>query len=204
MLLTANTACRKTRVVPGVQVAEYEVLSAFIDAKLASLKVAEPSRPNRRGIAKIAIFNMTESEEQVGSFQMDGKGQAIPWTQTASLLQSKAPTLKRTTIDAFREMNRQQATFQRSFFTSLDYELIDSTQIDFIFKNRSWPAFYKRFPDSPGIVKLSRVGFSADGTQALFCASHTCGELCGGGWYMVMEKRGGHWVIEREIEMWMS
>ena len=204
MLLTASTACRKARVAPRVQAAEYEVLSAFIDAKLASPKGAEPPKPTGGGIAKIAIFNMTESDEQGINLQTDGNGQPIPWTQTASSLQSQAPTLQRTTVDAFRETNGQQTTFQRSFHTAVDYELVDSTQLDSVSKNRSWPAFYKRFPGSPGLVRLSRVGINADGTQALFYASHTCSGLCGGGEYVVMARRDGRWLIEKEIETWIS
>ena len=200
ILLAATTACRNTR----VKAAEYEVLSAFIDAKLASLKGVEPLKPTGDGISKIVIRNITESDEQGLNLRMDGNGQPIPWTQTASSLQSQAPTLKRTTIDAFRETNWRQATFQRSFHTVFDYELVDSTQLDSIFKNGSWPAFYKRFPGSTGNLGFSRVGFSADGTQALFYASNRCGELCGGGEYVVMDRREGRWVIEKEIQMWIS
>jgi hypothetical protein len=204
ILLTATTACRKIRVAPGVQVAEYEVLSAFLDAKLATRKSVEPLEPTGDGIAKIVIHNITESDEEGFNLQMDGNGQPIPWAQTASSLQSKAPTLKRTTEDAFREVNGQQTTFQRSFHLALDYELIDLTQFDSLFKNGGWPAYYKRFPGSSGILGLSRVGISADGTQALFYASNECGEPCGVGFYVVMERRGGRWMIEKEIETWIS
>ena len=48
------------------------------------------------------------------------------------------------------------------------------------------------------------MGFNADGTQALFYISNRCGGLCGRGSYVVMEKRDDHWVIEKEIEMWVS
>jgi hypothetical protein len=202
VLLTVATACRKS--VPRVQAAEYGALSAFLDAKLAGLKSEEPHNPNGDGIAKIAILNMTESNEQWESTRMDGKGQPIPWTQTASSLQSQAPALQRTTIDAFREVNSQRTTFQRSFSLAVDYELIDQSQLDSVLKGGSWPAFHRRFPGSPGIVKLSRVGLSADGTQALFYASHECGVLCGGGWFVIMERRDGRWSVEKEIEMWFS
>jgi hypothetical protein len=204
ILLTANTACKKTRVAPRVQVAEYEVLSAFIDAKFASRKGVEPQAPTGDGISRIVILSLSESNEQEANMELDGNGQPIPWTQTASSLQSQASTLKRATIDAFREVNGKQTLFQRSFHSAFDYELIDSTQLDSAFKNGSWPAFYKRFPGSPGILGFSRVGFSADGAQALFYASGTCGGLCGGGEYVVMERRDGRWVIEKEIEMWIS
>ncbi len=203
-LLIAATAYWKYRVSHVVQAAEYEVLSAFIDAKSASQKSSVPPDPAGDRISLFVIQNLTESDEQGINQQIDGNGQPIPWTQTANSLQSKATTLKRTTLDAFRETNNQQTTFQRSFHTATAYEIVDSTELDPIFKSGSWPAFYKRFPDSPGIVRFSRVGFGADGTQALFYLSHTCGGLCGGGEYVVMERRDGRWVIEKEIETWMS
>ena len=81
---------------------------------------------------------------------------------------------------------------------------MDSSQLDSIFKNGDWLAYYKRFPGSPGILTFSRVGFSEDGAQALFYVADRCGGLCGGGFYVVMQKRSGHWLIEKEIEMWIS
>lgn len=116
------------------------------------------------------------------------------------------PPLKRTTIDAFREVNKKQASLRRSFHLGVDYELVDSTQLEPFFKRGGgdWPAFYKRFPSSSGIVRFSRIGFSEDGMQALFYLNNHCGGLCGTGMYVVMEKRNGRWAIEREIEMWIS
>src|SRR5581483_10093465 len=146
--------------------------------------------------------NMTESDESGRDLRTDRKGQPIPWQETASLLQNKAPTLTRKTLDAFREVNRQQAFLQRFFHSDFDYELVDETQLDSIFKAGDWFAFYNRFPGSPGIMAFSRVGFNEDGTQALLYASNTCGGLCGGGYYVLMEKHNGRWVIVKEIEMW--
>jgi len=54
------------------------------------------------------------------------------------------------------------------------------------------------------MVTWSRVGFNADGTQALFYESYRCGGLCGTGRYMVMEKRSGGWVIGANIVVWVS
>lgn len=200
ILLAETTACRNTR----VKTAEYEVLSAFVDAKFASRKGVEPLAPTGEGISRIVIRKLSQSNEQDFRMQLDGNGNPIPWAQTASSLQSEAPALSRTTVDAFQEVNGKQTAFKRSFHPAFDYELVDSTQLDSVFKNGSWPAYYKRFPGSPGILGFSRVGFSADGTQALFYASNNCDELCGGGEYVVMERRDGRWVIEKEIEVWIS
>jgi hypothetical protein len=35
-----------------------------------------------------------------------------------------------------------------------------------------WLAYYKRYPGASGIVTWSRVGFNADGTEALFYESY--------------------------------
>jgi hypothetical protein len=160
--------------------------------------------PIGHGITRIVIFNQTESDHDGQSVRFDGNGQPIPWAQTALSLQNKAPTLQRTTIDSFRELNKQQAPVRRSFHLVFDYELVNSAQLDSIFKHGDWPAYYQRFPGSPGILTFSRVGFSRDGTQALFYLNGRCGGLCGTGMYVVMEKRNGRWMVETEIEMRVS
>jgi len=201
ILLIASAACQK-----HPSASEYDALSAFIDSKFASRKGVQPIEPLGSGISRIVILNTTESDENGQNVRFDGNGKPIPWVQTASLLQSKDPTLKQTTIVAFRKVNRQQTSLRRSFHPAIDYDLADSAQIDPFFKRGSggWFAFYKRFPGSPGIITFSRVGFSEDGTQALFYLSNACGELCGTGMYVVMEKRNGSWAIEKEIEMRIS
>lgn len=201
ILLVVSASCQKHPSPP-----EYNVLSAFINSKLASQKGVQPTGPIGNGIARIVIFNTTESDQDGHNVRLDGNGQPIPWAQTASSLQSTVPTLKQATIDAFREVNRQQASLQRSFHPAIDYEVVDTAQLESFFKKGGgdWFAFYKRFPGSRGITTFSRVGFSEDGTQALFYVSNVCGGLCGTGMYVVMEKRNGIWTIEKEIEMWVS
>lgn len=176
---------------------EYAVLSASITDTNTNQKGKEQP-------VKIVISNMTQSGDD--DLLLDKNGQRIPWEKTAEYLRGKVPALQRTTIDAFREANAQQAILHRSFVFPTDYKLVDSTQLHSIFKKNGdpWPAFYKQFPGSGGLFTFSRVGFSADGTQALFYLRHTCGLLCGGGAYVVMEKRDGRWVIWKEITMWVS
>ncbi len=197
--LAAIFACRRS---PAA--AEYDVLSAFIDAEFASQKGVQPVEPAGDAISRIVISSVTESDEEGIYTRSDGNGQRLPWTQTASWLQNEAPNLERTTIDAFREANRHQTTLRRHFHPAIDYELVDPTQLQSIFKSGSWPAFFKTFPGSSGILTFSRVGFSRDGMQALFYGTNRCDGLCGSGMYIVMEKRNGRWVIEKEIEAWIS
>jgi hypothetical protein len=183
--------------------AEYDVLSAWATGTFKG----QGSREGvGKDVLKIVVFNRTESGEHGQNLRLGGNGQPIPWTQMASSLQNKVPTLRQTTIDAYREVNAQQASVRRSFQPSIEYELVDSAQLEPIFKRGGgdWPAYYKQFPGSQGVLTFSRVGFSADGTEALFYLSNHCSGLCGTGQYVVMEKRNGRWVIGKEIEMWVS
>ena len=130
----------------------------------------------------------------------------MPWGKAVESLRKKAPALQGTTIAAFLEANAKPALLRRSLHPAIAYELVDSTQLESAFgKNRDgWSEYYKRFPGSQGILTFSRVGFSADGTQALFFFTNQCGVLCGTGQYVVMEKRNGSWVAEKEIMKWIS
>ena len=64
--------------------------------------------------------------------------------------------------------------------------------------NEYWRAFYARYPDSPGLVQLSRVGFDEAGQQALVFVYHICGGRCGTGKYVLLSRSGEQWEIVGE------
>lgn len=60
-------------------------------------------------------------------------------------------------------------------------------------------------PYSPGLIHVSRVGFSDDGRQAMLTLGHGCGPLCGGGWLVVLERGDdGRWRVARALQLWAS
>jgi hypothetical protein len=197
LLTTACTRNRTSELTP----AEYDVLSAFIEGKITGQKT---KKHTSKDMVKIAMFNMTNSGD--GDLLPDGNGRPIPWMETSKSLLKRAPTLQQATIDAFRKANAQQVSLHRSFHSSLDYDLVDESQLEPIFKKGGgwWDAYYKQFPRAQGILTFSRVGFNSDGTQALLYYNNTCGGLCGAGEYVIMVKRDGRWSIATEIEMWVS
>ena len=200
ILLVVCALCMQSSVaVHELSAAEYDVLSAWITG---TFQGQESRGGGSKDIVKIVMYN----ESYKPDLRLDGNGQPILWKQTSHSLVTQSPSLQQTTIDAFQKINSQQACIRRSFHIQVNYELIDSTRLDNIFKNngRGWMTYYKQFPNSQGILTFSRVSFSADGTQALFYLSNRCGGLCGCGRYVVMEKRNGHWMIGKEIEMWVS
>lgn len=67
-----------------------------------------------------------------------------------------------------------------------------------------WSVFYKHYPDSTGVLALSRVGFSASMDQAFVYARNTCGSLCGVGEYYLLSKKNGAWRVEAVLRLWVS
>jgi hypothetical protein len=202
-LVVALTACNRGQepatATREVSAAEYEVLTAWIDAKLAANDRAG------KGIAKqLVIFDTTKSGDD--DLLGDENGRPVPWKKTAESLRKKDPALQQTALDAFRKVNAQQGFLGRSLHPSIDYEIVTSAQLEPIFCKHCgfWPAYYKQFPGSQGLLTFSGVGFSADGTQAFFYFSNRCEELCGTGDYVIMEKRDGRWDIQKEVNMWVS
>lgn len=169
---------------------EYDVVSGYVAASFTSHKGEE--NPYR-----IVILNMTSSGDDDYS---------TPWEKTAETLRQKAPSLQQTTIDGFRRANARQAFLDRAFRFPVEYEIVDESRLAPIFKRGGggWGAYYKQYPGAQGIATLSRVGFSADGAQGLFYIKNVCGGLCGSGWYLIMEKRDGRWMIVKAVEKWVS
>ncbi len=175
---------------------EYDVLSAWLNETFTGQKAQD------KGVVRIVITDMSQFDDHT---QVDGNGRPIPWEKTAKSLQEKAPTLQRSTINAFEEANVRPTAFRPSFHLSIKYELLDLDELYSIPKGGDWwGEYYKRFPGFQGVLTLSRVGFSAEGMQALFFLNNTCGGLCSTGMYVVMEKRDGHWVTGKRIEVWIS
>jgi hypothetical protein len=67
-----------------------------------------------------------------------------------------------------------------------------------------WDRFYKKYPNSPGIVYFSNVGFNDKYDQAFVYVGRSCGGLCGSGEYVLLKKVNRSWEIVDEEELWVS
>lgn len=60
--------------------------------------------------------------------------------------------------------------------------------------HEGWEKFYKIYPDSPGIITVSRPGFSRGGKIAVIYMWNQVADLAGHGRIFVLEKRNGKWL----------
>jgi hypothetical protein len=70
---------------------------------------------------------------------------------------------------------------------------------------RFWRAFHQRYPDSSGLISLSRVGFNAARTQAVLNVDRGCGGLCGDGTILLLARdAAGRWRVAATRGTWVS
>jgi hypothetical protein len=102
-----------------------------------------------------------------------------------------------TAIADYKNKNEKKWLLQRHFEIGKPYEMVSSDEIDTIFKTEGvsgWTKFYERHPDSGGWIELSAVGFNPSKTIAVVYAGHSCGGLCGGGTFHILQKVEGKWI----------
>lgn len=62
----------------------------------------------------------------------------------------------------------------------------------------------KKYPDSAGIIVLSRVGFNSKKNQALIYIANQRGLLGGNGMFFVLAKGDQRWKVVKSVMMWIS
>jgi len=55
-----------------------------------------------------------------------------------------------------------------------------------------------------GVIRLPRIGFSPAKDEALVYAESSCGSSCAGGDLFLLRKRGDHWEIISQRNLWLS
>ncbi|KAF0108166.1 MAG: hypothetical protein FD146_1180 [Anaerolineaceae bacterium] len=67
-----------------------------------------------------------------------------------------------------------------------------------------WTIFYSRYPNTPGMTTVSRVGFNDTLDQALVYVGTQSHWLAGAGYIVLMKKVDGVWTIDQQVMTWIS
>lgn len=67
-----------------------------------------------------------------------------------------------------------------------------------------WDLFYGKYPNSSGIVNVSRVGFSPSGDDALVYLGHRSHWKAGTGYLVLLHKNNADWAVVKSVVVWMS
>lgn len=128
-----------------------------------------------------------------------------------STLTESLPGLSAETLANFSTRNANRDYVKNAFMLPTKYVLISPEQLDHYFDperasngRNAWNAFYKEFPGSTGFIGFSKVGFNPTFDQAMVYLSHSCGTLCGTGYYYLLAKESGSWKVVKSYMRWIS
>jgi hypothetical protein len=135
--------------------------------------------------------------------------------------------LDTTAIASFITRNRQPSLLEARQFSGLDVELMPQWKQDLYFRavepapkvggdapgdslamdgtsNGGWRRFYREHPRSPGLITLSRVGFSLNGSKAFVYLGRESGTWSGDGHAYLLERSPSGWVVARSVQTWIE
>lgn len=116
------------------------------------------------------------------------------------------PELDDDILADFRAKNQTPSTLVRRFELSVDYIFISLEELESIFSKRSsgWDDFYVKYPDSQGVLTLSRAGFDEERATAVVYAGNQSHWVAGQGGMVLLEKKAGLWTVKSNSWYWVS
>jgi len=117
-----------------------------------------------------------------------------------------------TSLELLRDwslMNQRTVTLGEGFSTRVPHVLLTDTVRETLFRGdqpeQGWTQFFRRYPQSAGLVRLSRVGFNAARSEALVYLEFQCGAECGSGRLVQLARDpAGSWRIASGELLWIA
>jgi len=110
------------------------------------------------------------------------------------------------TSAGFTRRNDSAYTLQPTMQLGASYVLLTEDQRSQIFGQNQdgWQVFYEQYPDAPGIIELSQVGFNSTFDQALVYVGDQVHWLAGAGYFVLLNKVNGTWSVDQQVMTWIS
>ena len=96
-------------------------------------------------------------------------------------------------ISNYIKLNERKWLLQPRLSSDSPYQFVDARKFEDLMSRGRWNEYYRQYPESGGLIEFSAVGFNQDKTIAVVYMGHSCGDLCGGGTFHVLEKVDGKW-----------
>jgi hypothetical protein len=173
---------------------EYDLYSFIIESQFI-----KPS------IKRIVIENQTIEGLSLGKLLFNDNFETLllnhnldTWNTLKFEFWNKSLGVEQETLDDFASKAEQIDLLSKHFKLSVPYSLISLESLQKIFRPSAyegWEAFYKKYPDSSGIISFSRIGFNKRKDQALvYVDVSRCSRWMEGS-YMLFFKVKNKWVL---------
>jgi len=157
---------------------EHQIYSQVLNAFL---------RDQRVGGRKIILKSDSENEINMNPYSM--------WDSTLARVSYKLDSV-----------NKDILTFDKFKLKNYQLILVDSDSLDELFKNdrkKGWTSFYKKYPKSGGIVRMSKMFLSSNRTWGLIYISISRGGLHAAGYLIKFDLRDRK-IIKAKEQLWIS
>jgi heat shock protein HslJ len=155
----------------------------------------------RGGSGQFVILN--ETRFNAPGKELDETLDAVQ-TQLKSLEDAGLPVLDATTMADFRKKNRSLHRLDAILDIPFPVVFISQEEVDALFaggEKAGWQAFQARYPDTLGILSLSRVGFDETGDQALVYMGLQADDDTGG-FYSLLTRHNSIWTATTSFRLW--
>ena len=120
-------------------------------------------------------------------------------------IRSGLPSLSDEALDNFVQRNQQSGPLAPGMELDVDYILLSTEELSEITRQSNWgEVITQKYPGSYGYTMFSRVGFNNTLDQAVIYVGSMAAPLMGSGFYYLMEKENGDWVIKEQVMAWIS
>lgn len=187
--------------------------AAFLTSCVAGLTPAATPTAAKLATEELAVYTALFDEMYAASqmYVLMAETSTDPQTvdNTDSILEYVLPQMTgvdEKTVANFRVRNEAAYPVPADMDLGLPYVLLTREAMNQIFdiNTSGWDTFYTRYPNSPGITTVSRIGFNADFTQALVYIGTQSHWLAGAGYYVLLEKVDGAWKVNQQVMTWIS
>ncbi len=160
-----------------------------------------------------------EKEEQAvyAFFLAEGEGPALILQETSTNVSGLTPqemkdqikgsfkNVSKQVVDSYIERNAQPSQLSPTMDLGVDYILLTSEQLSEVTRQPNWGELLtEKYPGSHGYTIFSRVGFNHALDQAVIYVGSVAGPMMGAGYYYLMEKQNGEWIIKEQMMVWIS
>src|SRR5262249_22310511 len=121
-------------------------------------------------------------------------------------LTRRMPSLEKETLADFQAKSKRPYPLRPTLELKVPYKLISEKELGEFFGKEyiKWDSFYEKYPQSQGVMELSRVGFNRNRTQALVYRGNQSDGLAGAGGFVLLTKENGLWTIKEWAGWWIS
>ena len=168
-----------------------------IDYQIYSLVLSEVQVKAKTFVVKQRILKVNFNSDNIYTEHLN------------ELFKQVFPELSKTVLNNYKKANSTTVSLENKFDVSpKTIKLIPEEELDSIFSGQhldeNWYNFHAKYPDSNGLIRLSRIGYNSCRTEAILGISISKSSENAEGLILLLKKIDDVWKIIKIHQTWTS